>query len=371
MSAPPMRFRLQRIADGQWLHHDFPLVDVTITYTLSGPTQIVGRLDPEQSALADIGIYPWGTWLFAEQDGQIRAAGIVLPGSLEGESLAVEAVGFSYYAHKWPYRGTWKLGSPVGQKIDPLDAVRYLWEYVQSDPRRNIGVTLDTTTSPIRLGTAKNDFDVDSGPYQLDWWESPNIGEEIDRLARDTPFDYREKFAWKADRSGVIQHLELGYPQIGKRRTDLRFAQDENIDSLVSVGEDPELFASMVYVHGRGEGSQMVWGSAEAHHPYVLPIAVVIEDKTLRTKDECNKRASEALAARSKAMETRLQIDEITMSMYNAHASLGTFDVGDTILVHADVAWRGRLALWHRVTAMTLDLKAETMKLTLRREGLP
>lgn len=368
-TAPPMRFLVQSI-EGEWLHLDFPLVDVEITTALSGPCEIAGKLDPEQADLVDIPLIPWGTWIWAEQDGQIRAGGILQPTSLEGESLDITAVGFSEYAKQVPFRGAWELGSPVGIGIDPIDAFRYLWDYIQQMPDRDLGITYDNTKSKVKWGTPQTDGDNDSGPYKLDWWESKNTGEELERLVTDTPFDYREKYSWNADRTEVRRHIQIGYPKLGRRRTDLRFAQDENIDNLVSVGEDPELFATRVFVHGRGEGSAMVWGKAEKHIEGVLPVAVVIEDKTLATRDACNKLASEELAKRSGAIESRLVIEEIEMPWYNAHAPLGSFDVGDEILITSDFAWRGRTDLWHRITGITLNVDEETMKLTLRREAL-
>lgn len=369
-ASPPMRFLAQHILSGEWVHTDLPLVEPEITYTLSGPTQITGKLEPEITDLRDLGLAPWGTWLYAEQDNQIRAHGIIMPSTLEGEALTVEAVGFTAFASKWPFRGAFTLGNPNGQNIDPLEVVRFLWDYLQSDPRRNLGVTVDSTTSSVKIGSPQNSLDPSSGPYRLNWWESPIVGDEIDKLAQDTPFDYREKVAWNANHDQVTKHLELGYPRLGRRRTDLRFAQDENLDELVSIGEDPDVYASCVYVHGRGEGQDMVWAKAETHVDGVLPIAVTITDKTIANKDRAQKVASEELARRAKALTGRLQIDEITMPMLNEHAPLGSFDVGDEILVTADFAWVGRLDLWHRVTALTVNPDAEQMKATLRREGI-
>jgi len=354
------------------LHHDYPLSDVEITYTLSGPTQIVGKIEPENRDLADVGIYPWGTWLIPELDGEIMAPPcIILPSSITQEELRIEAVGFTQYAQRQRLRDKFELGSPtVGIDLDPLDIVRYLWDYIQGAPARDLGVVVDDTKTTVKLGTPKVESNPDSGPYTLSWWESPNIGQEIDRLAKETPFDYRERAEWKPDKSGPALHLDLGFPRIGRRRFDLRFAQGENIDDLQPIEEDPELFASTVIVHGRGEGSEMVQGRADAEHPYTLPITTVIEDKTLTTKEACNKRASDELQRRSLTAESRLQINEVTLDIYNQHAPLGSFDVGDEILIHANLAYIGEVALWHRITSMTLNINEETMKLSLVRSGL-
>src|SRR5690606_37311388 len=131
----------------------------------------------------------------------------------------------------------------------------------------------------------------------------------------ETPFDFRERYTWNADKSQVLKHIEFGYPRLGRRQNELRFAQDENIDSLMSVGEDPETFATLVFVHGRGEGSAMAYGKAEKHIPGLLPGGVAIEAKTLDTKDPCQKVAAGELAKRSRALETRLKIGELTLAL--------------------------------------------------------
>src|SRR5690606_27973797 len=214
---------------------------------------------------------------------------ILLPSPIAGEEQDITAVGVSEYAHKHHFRGTWNLGNPVGVGLDPIDIVRYLWDYIQSDPAKYVGVQLGPGSSPVRLGTVEDEEDTESGPYTLDWWESPNIGEEIDKLARDTPFDYRERGRWNEDRSAPIVALEFAYPRIGRRRFDLRFAQGENIDNVLPIEEDPDLFCTTVIVHGRGEGSEMVHGRADAHHPFTLPITTIIEDKSLSTRAECDR----------------------------------------------------------------------------------
>src|SRR5690606_8191306 len=247
---------------------------------------------------------------------------------------------------------------------------RYLWDYIQSDPARDVGVRLGPGSSPVRLGTVEDEEDTESGPYTLDWWESPNIGEEIDKLARDTPFDYRERGRWNEDRSAPIVDLEFAYPRIGRRRFDLRFAQGENIDNVLPIEEDPDLFCTTVIVHGRGEGSEMVHGRADAHHPFTLPIATNVEDKSRSTRAECDRRAADERKRRSQPAESRLEVSELELDMYNANAPFGSFDVGDEILLHISLAWTGELALWHRVTEMTISPDSGQMKLGLVRCGL-
>ena len=69
----------------------------------------------------------------------------------------------------------------------------------------------------------------DHKPYELLWWESPDCGSEIDSLATQVPFDYRERHQWNADRTEVEHFLDMAHPMLGRRRPDLRFAVGENV----------------------------------------------------------------------------------------------------------------------------------------------
>ena len=106
---PPRRVaRLiaRHILDGRWLSMELPVTDPEVTWSLSGATLITGTFKPEIGSIHDMGLEPWATWIYLEEDKEIRAAGIMQPVSitLDGE-LKLEAVGVHGYAKRVPYRG--------------------------------------------------------------------------------------------------------------------------------------------------------------------------------------------------------------------------------------------------------------------------
>jgi len=350
-----LRFIAQDILTGEFLHWNLPISQAERTHTLSGPGGITGVIEPEHLDLLDARLTPHGTWIHAEQDGQIRASGIVEPSALTGDALSVDCAGFTAYPGRVPYRGDYEA---IG--VDPLDVVRHIWAHVQSYPAGNIGVTLDATTSPVRIGTPPRDVsfetgggeqvDFQAGPYTLNWWTATNCGQEIDQLARETPFDYLERPAWNAARTDVLHHLVLGYPRVGRKRTDLKFVQDENISDVVPVEEDPDRYASEVIVTGAGEGRDMIQGSAALPPDGRIRVPVVLEDSTITSRDRATAVARDELERR----RATIGVKQIVVNTHHENAVLGSFAPGDDILVQAEVPYLGRIALWHRITGFTV-----------------
>lgn len=374
------RFLAQSILTGKWLEWDLPL-DAQITLAESGPTVIAGSFEPEIARVADLGLDGHAAWIHHEESGLIRASGIMLPGEVDSESerLTVEAVGISAYPHGIPYEGAFDLGSPVGVGIDPLDVWRHIWGHVLSHPDAPTGVTLDQSASPVRIGEPERDVsfetsggeqvDFSAGPYRLDWWENKDCGREIDELAADTPFGYRERPIWSdATKTVVTQHIEVGHPRIGRRRPDLRVAQDENLLDAVPVEEDPDTYVSQVLVLGAGEGSTRVRGYAGNRLGGRVRRVAVIDDKSITTRKRANSVAAEELARRQASLR---EISEVVLDAKHLNAPLGSFLAGDSLFIEADVPYLGEIAAWHRVASLTYAPGAETMSLALQREGMP
>ena len=108
-----------------------------------------------------------------------------------------------------------------------------------------------TTTTTIR--------DIPAKPYELVWWNATNCGEEIDKLAGQTPFDYIERHAWNSDKTDVLHYFDMGYPRLGVQKPDLLF-NEENILEVVPIQEDEDSYASAVLVVGAGEGAEVGGG---------------------------------------------------------------------------------------------------------------
>lgn len=338
-----MRYLLQRVLTGEWLTRDFELIDGQRTRALSGPGSINGFLRPGiETALADDGdllVWEWGTAIYAEIDGRIRNAGIVEKVAYDDQGrLTLEAPGFSRYAQGIPYAHTFR-----GVHVDPLaTVVPLLWADVQSNPWRLSGVTVDTVTTPETSWIGDNE-----NPYVLAWYNNVDCGGEIDSLAKQTPFDYAEQHWYPADtHSTVRHHIQIGYPRLGRKRTDLRFADGENIVSLVPVDVDGAEYADELYGIGRGEGSAMVHATV-ARRQGRLSRPKIITDKTA-DQARLNALLQAELVKRADVKD----ISEVTIRNH-PNAPLTAIDPGDDVLVQANVRGLGPVRLWVRVLAIT------------------
>lgn len=337
-----MRYLLQRTLTGEWLTRDFELSDGQRTRALSGPGGITGAIDPEwKSLLAADGkpiLWEWGTTVYAEIDGRIRNAGIVTKVAYEGDRLTLEAPGYSTYPHGIPYSEATNFG-----RTDPLGVVRHLWFHVQNTPASNLGMTVDPTVMPAAAWIGDN-----ANPYALVWWEHVDCGGEIDNLAKQAPFDYVEEHAYSNDAQTTVSHnIALGYPRLGRKRTDLRFAEGENIiGQPLSVNVQGDDFTNEVIGIGKGEGAAMV------HNTFALVDGRLRRPKIITDKTADQARLNSILLAE---LNKRLNVTDVTQVTIRDHpnAPLTAIDPGDDILIQAAIPWLGNFKLWVRVLAIT------------------
>ena len=369
-----LRVIAQRIVTGQFLDWDVPLTDLEIIYTLSGATMIRGDLGPESQDIRDIGLDPWGTWLHVEENDEIRGSGILLPLEIPGEILSLEAAGVTYYPNDMPWKG---YLSEV--QIDPAEVVRRIWAHLQSYPESKLNAIVSNTQTPVRLGDMAyvestmdaqgvvTTRDVPAKPYELNWWEAPDCGAEIASLAKSTPFDFVERSQWNPTKTGVDNYIDIGYPRIGRRLVGSsapRFVQGENATQMFVLGETPDLYASEVIVLGKGEGSAMIRGEVGLRNTGRLRrVAVLTDPAGIGTTSRAVALAREELARRS----ALLTIGDVVIDSTNPLAPMGSYRVGDDILVQADVPYHGEVSLWHRIIGYTWKPGSERVSVQLRR----
>lgn len=383
----------QRVLTDEWLSRDLPLSDLRVTSTLSGPCRVTGKIDPIYADLkADDGellLSPWRTWVWVEASDQIRGGGLVTDVKTVGQELTVEVTGVSGYLAGQPLVNNLRWGGSTegtsGNGVDPLTVYRSLWEWVQSRTNSSLGVTVDSTTSPYRLGEWHNarriEPDGKLGPakevntspipidkvwtkqdkppvaaqgktlywqYQLNWWDNHELGRKADEYARQTPFDYRERYSWASPaKEAVVKHIHLGYPRVG-RRSDKRFAEQENISGVLTVQRSGDDYANAVVAYGAGEGSKMLRSSVSVADGRVR------RTRTVERPDITTEAALRAVA--EDELRRWNSVEDITgFTVYDhPNAKIGTFDVGDDVLVHAYTGW-SPIDLWVRITAMALS----------------
>lgn len=376
----PFRVIAQHILTREIVDWDLPVgPDFEFGRSLTGPSLMKGSFKPEITSIQQLDLDPYAFFFHVEIDNEIRGSGILLPPEYDNDTLNFECEGFSSAAHYTMYESEY---SQV--QVDPLTVVREIWNHVQSRAESNYGIVVSNDTSPIKLGepavtTTETTTDPETGettttttteeakPYTLNWWDAKNCGDEIDSLAQQTPFDYIEQTKWNPTKTDVLFNLKLGYPRIGIPRPELIFqdGEGENIIGLVPVQEDPDRYASAIFVVGAGEGRAAIRGYAGERLANRVRKSYIITDKSIKTVAQANARAREELLIRK---SVGFDIDEITISAHHANAPLGSYDAGDDIQIRVYVPWLLKeVTAWYRIMGWSYQPARDIVRLSISR----
>ncbi|MCX5070832.1 hypothetical protein OOJ91_33850 [Micromonospora lupini] len=334
------RYIAARALTGEILDWDLPLNRDELTWGLSRSGSLRGTIKPDVGQLragdGRLLLEEWGTMLYAEADQQIRWAGIVVSSGFEGAQWRIEAAGVSAYPHGIPYLGEWR---PV--TVDPAAAIRHVWDHLQTFANGDLGVQVVGDT-PVRIGTTQE-------PYQLSWWDATDCGREIEQLAREAPLEWVEEAAWSSPGSTAVTHtLRLGYPRLGRRRSDLAFVQGDNVTGVVPVLRSGDDYANEVVGLGAGEGRKMVFSRLPVIDGRLRRVAVR-SDKSVTAASRMDALCRDDLTARQGLPEiAEIEVDD------HPNAVLGSWAPGDDILVQATVPWLGDVSIWSRVIGWSL-----------------
>jgi len=338
-----------------------PLSGVSFTNVLSGPNALQGKIAPEYLGLQNPDGSPifkkWSTAIWAESGGEIRGGGILTDIDIDGPTLSLTCTGFAGYPAGMPYTDSW-----FGVEIEVLDVARHIWDHLQGKPGGNLGLRIDRTTmtgkkigkelEQVEFDTQEGPVSFEAGPVKLAWWQTDDLGREIDNLAKEQTFDYRERHGWEGDT--IAHYLDFGYPSIGRRRHDLRFVVGENVVVPPPRKSAGEGFANEVLVLGAGEGRTMIRGG-DARVDGALRRVAVVTDKQRRSVTSANALATEQL-------RMRLGVDAIEeIGVQDSdNARLGSWTEGDEILVQSRDEW-GAYDTWVRVLSTTYSPEAPTI----------
>lgn len=217
-------------------------------------------------------------------------------------------------------------------------------------------------TKVVHKGTPEKTVAADPGePYALRWYDAVDCGGEIDNLAVSTPFDYAEEHSWSDSTSTSISHrLRLGYPRLGTRRFDLAFRQGENVVSVVTPERDGDEFANVAIGLGAGEGSKTIRRTL-ATRDGRLRRPVVFSDKGEKSGTRLQNRLAKEFASHRNTLEVT-SVDVVD----HPNAPIASWQLGDDVLIEADIPWVGSVAVWSRVVGWSL-LSDTTARLSLRR----
>jgi hypothetical protein len=420
----PVRFIAQDVRTRRWLNWELPLVDVEITWTLSGPTLLKARLKPESPTLRELGISAWSTWIHIEQGGNLLGTVLWQPTKIDGEEYSVEATGFSAYAQGMPF-----FGEDQFYEVDPADVIRRIWAHLQSYPDAQLGVSLSNAMSGMQLGIPalqqvdedgnpkfddgeevkapdpnsgiENQEDLkithytqdpetgnltvwyndgaiyvfhpifdDPKPYVISWYSDTDCGQEMDNLCRTAKIEYREVTWWETEGDVSIipksrRLIDLTYPRLGRKRFELRCAQDENMLAAIPLEEatGDKGYASQIMLRGVGEGRDAIRGYAGQADPHRVRRVATVVDQTITTLQGANAGAQDEMLRRRAA----ITVGQVILKDWHPNMPIGSFMVGDEILITGFVPWAGYIEFWHRIIAYTWKPAQNTMTLDVRR----
>ena len=136
--------------------------------------------------------------------------------------------------------------------------------------------------------------------------------------------------------------------------------EGENISELVTLSRSGEDFANVVAAYGVGEGSKQKRATASQRDGRLRRVSIV------DAKDIDNS-ASLSAIARDELGRAR-QITDITGFVVRDHpnATLGSFDVGDDVLVETTIGWQPT-RMWVRILSYTFSPDGDTVSVTCAR----
>ncbi|WP_328691385.1 hypothetical protein OHA74_20715 [Streptomyces phaeochromogenes] len=384
----------------QFIHRDLPLQDVDITLTLNGPQTIRASINPEWPDLFDSDGEPllkeWSALILAEKDGVIRAGGILVNSDFEGSKWTLDIKGFTAYAQGQILERTYafKETGTSSDGVDPIAVVKWLWgnEGLGYFEDARLGVTFNSATSDYRLGTwkytttettkvkgknvkktvtktqdingvkvTKPSGTIVDATYNLFSYDNIDVGQKIDELAKQTPFDYQEFYGWANDaHSAITMRFDFGSPRLGGKRAQLRFAEGENVSQVIAVKADGDGYANSIRVIGSGEGKDqkaVTLGTRDGR----LRRMVLHADQTLKTNETLTSTGHAILNTKN----TFLDITSVTL-IDHPNAPIGSFGVGDDIQVETHIGWQ-KVKLWVRITSYSFSPDEGTVTLTTTR----
>lgn len=376
------RYYTQRATSGRWLDTNTQLGKVQLTWALSAPASGKALVPAGLNATpyADDGRLTWGKWdtlLYAEEDGNLSWVGICNAANPAEAGLQLEFIGISGWMQRVPFTDAYSVW-----KTNAFDVVRMLVHHAMTKPD-HIGYIVSQSDSqftvgdeapppkpkepPRRKGETKsewqgsprydayqkdlsdwNDKYGDREKFEISWWEAPYVGEEIDQLAKEVGFDYRERVRW-ADKTTLEAafYLDLADDMI-TRRDDIAFVDGINLARAIDPKDGDLPFANRIIALGSGEGRKMLQVTVGGEDGRLYQ-AEFMQYKSVR-----NKTRLRALAqADHKILNTKdPEIDSVAVWDVPGFASISTLRAGDEVQVKSQNIVPN-IDAWVRITKIT------------------
>lgn len=361
------RFFLLALPSFEWVDKNLPLSGAVVVHGPNIPTAIQGKLpagyDEIRRADGELALTEWGCAIVAQEDDREPRFAIVDGITIDNDELQIDAGGFTGYPAGMPWMGP----EFTGIDVDPLDMVRKIWDHLQSYPDGYLAITVDDTTTPpsqwvgdpveeVSFETGSGELvEFEAGPFRLASWTTDDLGRVISDLAEETPFEFRERSYWNGE--SIENRLELGYPQLGVRRNDVRFHIGINVMAPPPLEEGE--YASEIWMQGAGEGRERLKTSSHLTQSTGKMRRVhVVTDKSIKSKVAATRAARPILDR----LVGRYDLDTLEVIDHDL-APFGSFEGGDEVYVSGDAGWI-QVDHWVRITEITED--CDTGKKTLK-----
>lgn len=263
-----------------------------MTWALSGPSSgkatIPPGLLPKGNAQDGRPVYgKFDTLVYAEEDEKLAWVGIVSSAKPDPKGLVLEFIGVAGWLQKVPFTGLIKQWTPnvftvvramINNTADKKPGFTFIMPTTKSaftlgdpepppkpkQPKRKKGETAAHWQATAAYKKWQKDNETWNGkyasnkPYEVGYWESPMVGAEIDDLAKETGFDYRENVKWK-DKAKLEPEYYFDFADDFRiRRTDIEFVDGVNLAKPLDPKDRTEDFANHVIGLGAGEGRSMI-----------------------------------------------------------------------------------------------------------------
>lgn len=366
--------------------------EVQVTRLLSGPADITFKLHPSNPTIQEplgtgpIQLKPWGHWIHALKydlsgNEKIYASTLFQPSEIDPETglMSVKAQGFSGYASGTPYLDNW---NPIA--VDPFSIFWKMWKHMQSYPNGDLGVNVTDVIGTIYEATGTHvpsglssgtqmlpGFNFSGEEFVQDFFaiflresDRRDIGDYLNKLARDIPVDYHEYTTWDGGAAPIKKWLKLSYPKSGVDQTDLVFRAGENLVAAKQKGASEVQWFSDISINGYFPGKV-----------YSHTLSNADPDRYRRVMDEVdlNIDSNERAAAWGRRKLSRRQFpnqfEHLMVRPYHPNAPFGSYDVGDTIMVQGHMPWVGDVKVKHRILSQTWIESKGLMQLGVMAEG--
>lgn len=361
-----MRFIVEEAVTGNILTRDLKVLEPKFTRMVSGPCHLEFTLPYDGESPDNINLKPYGQLIHVEETingvRKILGSCIVQPATQPDPSgvMKVVAEGFSGYADGIPWLDNY---NPIA--VDPFHIVHRIWNHIQTQPQGNLNVTVTPADSNTLLLPG---FSWDGSSLVINLFaifvraiDFRDCATEMKYWARDIPFEYLEVSEWSPDHTVVNKSLVLAYPRRGVQRTELAFQFGVNVIEGSTSTEAEIDYASQVIVRGWFPG-QVYNGDLINADPTRFRRVIMQEDANINSQERAQVAAKRFLVKH----QIPTHWTSIIVDMTHQNAPLGSFEVGDDILVEGFVPRYGKVREWHRIISYTIQDNMSQCQLELK-----